>query len=102
MVELINDRFQMDGGVSKLYRRELHLKTGYYDEDYLANDHELYQRFALDGVRFAHVRSVLYSVRSHAGREVNVHSESNWTRLMQESKSLVRQARLASTGVLGA
>lgn len=89
-------------GVSKLYRRDLHSKTGYYDEEYLANDHELYQRFALAGVRFEHVPSVLYSVRSHAGREVNVHSESNWNRLMEESKSLVRRARLASAGALGA
>ncbi|WP_147819494.1 glycosyltransferase family 2 protein [Salidesulfovibrio onnuriiensis] len=82
-------------GVSKLYRRNLHDKLGWYDNDYLANDHELYLRFALDGVRFKHVPKTLYSVRTHDGREINVHSSSNWAKLLEESKFLVRKARAA-------
>jgi len=80
-------------GVSKLYRRELHQRFGWYNNDFLANDHELYLRFALGGVRFTHIAKTLYSVRTHAGREVNVHSSSNWGKLLDESRSLVRRAR---------
>lgn len=89
-------------GVSKLYRRELHDTFGFYNEAYLANDHELYLRFALGGVRFQHVPSVLYSVRSHDNRSVNVHSSSNWARLLDESRALVRLARKAmAKGLVG-
>ena len=80
-------------GVSKLYRRELHEKLGYYNENYLANDHELYLRFAMNGVRFHHIPQVLYSVRSHENREENVHSPGNWSRLLEESCDLVEKAR---------
>lgn len=82
-------------GVSKLYRRALHDTLGWYNNDFLANDHELYLRFALAGVRFRHIAKTLYSVRTHANREVNVHSSSNWAKLLEESKSLVRRARAA-------
>ncbi len=85
-------------GVSKLYRRALHEQIGYYDERFLANDHELYQRFALAGVRFHHIPHTLYSIRSHEGREVNVHSRSNWARLLDESRGLVREARRTRMG----
>jgi glycosyltransferase involved in cell wall biosynthesis len=80
-------------GVSKLYRRELHDRFGYYNEDYLANDHECYLRFAINGVRFKHIAKVLYSVRSHAGRNINIHSASNWSQLLSESCRLVVAAR---------
>ncbi len=82
-------------GVSKLYRRSLHERFGWYNNEYLANDHELYLRFALGDVRFMHVPRVLYSVRSHDTRSVGVHNSANWTKLLNESKSLVRQARTA-------
>ncbi len=82
-------------GVSKLYRRTLHDTLGWYNNDFLGNDHELYLRFALNGVRFKHIAKTLYSVRTHDGREENVHSESNWGKLLNESRSLVRQAREA-------
>lgn len=82
-------------GVSKLYRRELHDRLGYYDEGYVANDHELYQRFALAGVRFHHVPKTLYSVRTHEGRQSGVHAAASWDRVMAESSALVRQARVA-------
>lgn len=80
-------------GVSKLYRRSLHERYGWYDTDYLANDHELYLRFAMGGVRFLHVPETLYSVRTHINREVNVHSSSNWIKLLDESKQLTLKAR---------
>ena len=82
-------------GVSKLYRRSLHDTLGWYNNDYLGNYHELYLRFALSGVRFKHIPKTLYSVRTHEGREENVHSSSNWSKLLNESKSLVRKARAA-------
>lgn len=82
-------------GVSKLYRRSLLDRFGPMNTDYLANDHEQYLRFALGGVRFLHLPRVLYSVRSHDQRNVGVHSSANWKKLMEESKSLVRQARAA-------
>jgi glycosyltransferase involved in cell wall biosynthesis len=80
-------------GVSKIYRRALHDQFGYYNEDYLANDHECYLRFAMNGVRFLHIPRVLYSVRSHEQREKDVHAPSNWNRLLDESRSLVKNAR---------
>lgn len=82
-------------GVSKLYRRSLLDRFGPMNVDFLANDHEQYLRFALGGVRFLHLPTVLYSVRSHAKRNVGVHSSTTWQKLMEESKSLVRQARTA-------
>ena len=82
-------------GVSKLYRRVLHERFGWYNNDFLANDHELYLRFALAGVRFKHIPKTLYSVRTHEGREENVHSSFNWAQLLNESRCLVRIAREA-------
>ena len=80
-------------GVSKLYRRELHERFGYFDAAYTANDHECYLRFAMNGARFTHVPKVLYSVRSHDGRAENVHSAASWKKLMDESSRLVEKAR---------
>lgn len=80
-------------GVSKLYRRELHERLGYFDEAYTANDHECYQRFAMNGVRFKRVAKVLYSVRSHHGRDEHVHSAASWKKLVAESSRLVEKAR---------
>lgn len=90
-------------GVSKLYRRSLHETIGWYNNDFLGNDHELYLRFALAGVRFRHVPKTLYSVRTHEGREENVHSSSNWGKLLDESRGLVKKARAAlAEGKVGA
>lgn len=82
-------------GVSKLYRRSLLTRFGPMNHEYLANDHEQYLRFALGGVRFKHLPTVLYSVRSHDQRNVGVHSSANWKKLLEESKHLVREARRA-------
>lgn len=84
-------------GVSKLYRRELHERLGYYDNDYTANDHECFLRFALNGVRFRHVPKVLYSVRSHDQRGHDVHSSASWKKLLAESSGLVKLARAAAS-----
>lgn len=53
-------------GVSRLYRRVLHQKFGFYDPDYKnANDYDLFLRFAMRGVRFIHIPKVLYCTRIH-------------------------------------
>jgi len=80
-------------GVAKLYRTELHARFGHYDEALLAHDHELFQRFAEGGARFAHIGRVLMNVRDHAKREVDIHAPSSWNRLLEESKVLVKRAR---------
>lgn len=81
-------------GVAKLYRRELHDKFGYYNEALLAHDHDLFQRFAMEGARFFHVAEPLMYVRAHEGdREVEIHSPTNWNRLLEESKEIVLEAR---------
>ncbi|BDQ38069.1 hypothetical protein SYK_24290 [Pseudodesulfovibrio nedwellii] len=79
-------------GVSKLYRHSLHERFGYYDETFTANDHECFLRFAMNGAKFKHVPKVLYSVRSHAQREQDVHSSDSWEKLMEESSRLVEKA----------
>jgi len=76
-------------GVSKLYRRSLHEEHGYFDEKYTANDHECYLRFAMKGARFKHISKVLYSVRSHDQRSVDVHSSASMDKLFDESRHLV-------------
>ena len=81
-------------GVSKLYRRSLHKKIGWYHPDYLANDYELYLRFAQAGARFRHLPRVLYAVRQHGpGRQTGVHAPGSWQRLIEESKTLALRAR---------
>jgi len=80
-------------GVAKLYRTDLHQRFGWYDEELLAHDHELFQRFAEGGARFAHIPRVLMNVRDHLRREVDIHAPTSWNRLLEESKALVRRAR---------
>nr|WP_321397780.1 glycosyltransferase [uncultured Desulfobacter sp.] len=81
-------------GVAKMYRRNLHDKFGYYEEGLLAHDHELFQRFAVGGARFVHVATPLMYVRAHDNdREVDIHSPTNWNRLLEESKQIVIKAR---------
>lgn len=81
-------------GVCKLYARALHDHCGGYDEALLAHDHDLFQRFAISGARFVHVNQALMAVRDHAQhRQVDIHAPSSWSRLLEESKGIVRQAR---------
>ena len=80
-------------GVSKLYKRILHEKYGYFNENYIANDYECYLRFAMNGVKFKHIPKVLYLVRSHQQREEGVHSKENHSKLLKESCELALKAR---------
>ena len=81
-------------GLAKLYRRNLHQKFGFYDEALLAHDVELYLRFAMNGAKFVHVPKVLMAVRDHGPeRQIDIHSPTNWSRLIDECKELVRKAR---------
>lgn len=92
-------------GVCKLYKRSLHAQYGGYEETLLAHDHALFQRFALGGVSFVHVKQALLAVRDHPeSRQVDIHAPANWSRLLEESKALVVQARehLAKQGAAGA
>lgn len=81
-------------GVARLYRKELHQKFGFYDESLLAHDVELYLRFAINGAKFEHVPRVLMAVRDHGPeRLIDIHSPTNWSRLIEECKEQVRKAR---------
>lgn len=80
-------------GVSKLYKRKLHEKYGYFNENYIANDYECYLRFALNGVKFKHIPEVLYLVRTHENRNVGVHSQDNHKKMLSESCKLAKIAR---------
>lgn len=81
-------------GVCKLYKRELHDQFGGYDPALLAHDHALFQKFAIGGAQFVHVDKALMAVRDHAqGREVDIHSPTSWSQLLEESKQLVLEAR---------
>ncbi|MBI4245161.1 MAG: glycosyltransferase [Planctomycetes bacterium] len=80
-------------GVSKLFRRELLSKYGYFDESYkVSMDHELFSRFAIMDAKFFHIPKVLYSVRFHDDqRQVGQHSSANTTRLYQESIEICKR-----------
>nr|WP_287411769.1 glycosyltransferase [Pseudodesulfovibrio sp.] len=87
-------------GVATLYKTSLHLSHGYYDESAMADDHECYLRFAINGARFMHVQKTLYSHRSHDTRQVGLHGKTRFSALLNHSKELALKARrwLASQG----
>ena len=82
-------------GIAKLYRRSLHDIAGYYDNEYkLANDYDMYLRFAQAGARFFHLPEILYSVRNHGpDRQTGQHSKENWKRMYDESARCAERAR---------
>lgn len=80
-------------GVATLYRRSLHERFGYYDESAMADDHECYLRFAMNGARFKRVPKTMYSVRSHHNREVGLHGKERFEALLGHSKELCMKAR---------
>lgn len=81
-------------GVCKLYKRNLHNISGWYDPDIAPQDHDMYLRFAMDGAQFVHVPKVLANVRIHdKDRLVINHAPSQWGRLFAESADLVKAAR---------
>jgi glycosyltransferase involved in cell wall biosynthesis len=80
-------------GVATLYRRSLHERFGYYDETAMADDHECYLRFAMNGARFTHVAKTLYSARTHDHRQVGLHGSERFNALLEHSKALCLKAR---------
>lgn len=82
-------------GVCKLWRRSLHERVGYFDERYrLANDYDLFLRFAQAGARMVHIPKVLYSVRWHGpDRKTGLHAPENERRLVEESIEVALRAR---------
>ena len=84
-------------GVSRLYRRELHQKFGFYDPEFKnANDYDLFLRFAMQGVQFHHIPEVLYCTRKHD--PANPAEPASWRNngyenLMRESTYCARRAR---------
>ena len=80
-------------GVATLYRRSLHERFGWYDETAMADDHECYLRFAMNGARFLHVAKTLYSSRSHENRQVGLHGSDRFNALLEHSKELAMKAR---------
>lgn len=81
-------------GICKLYKRKLHEEIGYYDLEYISQDHEMFLRFAMNGAKFVHVPKILANVRIHdRNRMVGNHSQENTSRQMKESIDLVKLAR---------
>lgn len=81
-------------GVGKLYKRSLHERFGLFREDLTVQDHEMYQRFAINGAKFVHCPKVLVNLRIHdKDRLVDNHTPQNKARLYRESSDLVRIAR---------
>ena len=84
-------------GVSRLYLRELHRRSGYYDPEYKnANDYDMFLRFAMDGARFHHISKVLYCTRKHDPN--NEAEPASWRgngyeNLILESTTCARRAR---------
>lgn len=89
-------------GICKLYRRELHLRHGWFREDLTVQDHEMHLRFAMAGARFVHSPKVLAQARIHAGERLrDNHSSANKQRLYRESSELVRLARAHHSATRG-
>ncbi|MBG0777402.1 MAG: glycosyltransferase [Desulfovibrionaceae bacterium] len=89
-------------GVSRLYRRALHERAGWYDPDYRnANDYDMFLRFALAGARFAHLPEVLYCTRRHDPADPA--EPASWrgdghANLLRESVRCALRARAAIAG----
>ncbi len=81
-------------GVSKLFRSRL-LQADRFNPKYqLANDYDLFSRFAMKGARFFHLPRVLYSVRYHGeDRKVGLHSLENEARILAESTEIANLCR---------
>lgn len=87
-------------GICKLYKKQLHAVSGWYDPDILPQDHDMYQRFAEDGARMVHVPKVLANARIHdKDRQVHNHSPAAWSKLYQQSAELVLRARAHAQGM---
>ncbi len=84
-------------GVSRLYRRDLHETTGFYNPEYKnANDYDMFLRFAMKGASFVHIPEVLYCTRKHDPNDPNEPASwrnNGYANLMRESKICAIRAR---------
>ncbi len=84
-------------GVSRLYRRELHERAGWYDPNYRnANDYDMFLRFAMADAAFVHLPEVLYCTRKHNPDNPNEPASwrgSGYENLMRESIRCAKRAR---------
>lgn len=81
-------------GSSYLFRRELFVESGGFDESYqLANDYDLFLRFAMRGAAFAHVSRFLYYKRSHDTRRLGQWAPDRYPVLIEESVKCAQRAR---------
>jgi glycosyltransferase involved in cell wall biosynthesis len=90
-------------GVSRLYRRDLHEKIGFYDPEYKnANDYDMFLRFAMNGASFVHIPEVLYCTRKHNPNDPNEPASwrnNGYANLMKESKICAKRARAFLKGI---
>ncbi|MCB0329639.1 MAG: glycosyltransferase [Bdellovibrionales bacterium] len=82
-------------GNSKLWRRSLHEKIGYFSTQYpMTQDYELFARFFMEGAKFIHVPEVLYSVRFHDHqRKTGNHTADREPKIFSESKDIAKRVR---------
>ena len=82
-------------GNSKLWRRNLHDKAGWFDPAYpMTQDYELFFRFAAQGAKIVHLPEVLYSVRFHGvDRKTGNHSVEREPKIFSESADIAMRAR---------
>ena len=84
-------------GVSRLYRKDLHDRVGWYDPGYRnANDYDMFLRFAMAGATFAHLPEVLYCTRKHDPNNPNEPASwrnAGYENLMRECILCAKRAR---------
>lgn len=81
-------------GPSHLFRKELFDRHGGFSSSYiLANDYDLFLRFAMSGARFVRVPRVLFYKRSHARRREGQWDPERYPRMLEESAACARRAR---------
>jgi glycosyltransferase involved in cell wall biosynthesis len=81
-------------GPSHLFRKALFDAHGGFDSTFrLANDYDLFLRFAIGGARFVHIPQALYYKRSHEKRRQGQWSLNNYDRIIEESIQCANRAR---------
>lgn len=81
-------------GPSHLFRKSLFEKNGGFSGEYkLANDYDLFLRFAMSGAKFVRVPAILYYKRSHKKRRVGQWSPDNYSLIIEESVRCAARAR---------
>jgi glycosyltransferase involved in cell wall biosynthesis len=81
-------------GPSHLFKMRLFKEQGGFDPRYkLANDYDLFLRFAMQGARFVHAPTTLYYKRSHQNRRQGQWRLSNYQKLIDESTKCALRGR---------